>query len=205
MCGKSLGIGTQNPILLIGENPAAAGIGVVGIPAFKHEAGEPFPQLLLQRNQQFVHGKHGIIRFVAGVNCGNLFVPDQQERIRIVYGQTGVEYIGKVCAAEFGKCCAIDLCAFGQRFVGRTADGIDISIHIQRKAKVGGGVLNCVLAGTCGKRCGVTVQGRGRIQWLHVKVFDLTSAPTGCHTQCLVITEHGRIVVKVCFKVVVTG
>ena len=139
------------------------------------------------------------------MNCGNLFVPDQQERIRIVYGQAGVEDIGKVFATEFRKCCAIDLCAFGQRFVGRAADGIDASIHIQRKAEVGGGVFNCVLTGTCGKCCGMTIQGRGWIQWLHVKVFDLTAAPTGRHTQCLVITEHGRIVVKVCFKVVVTG
>ena len=81
VCGKSLGIGAQNAFLLVGENPAAAGIGMVGIPAFKHEARKPFPQLLLQRNQQFVHGKHGIVRFVTGVNCGNLFVPDQQKRI----------------------------------------------------------------------------------------------------------------------------
>lgn len=151
------------------------------------------------------NGKHGIIRFVAGVNCGNLFVPNQQECVRIVYGQTGVEYISKVFATEFGECGAVDLCAFGQRLVGRAADGIDISIQIQSKAEVGGGVFNCVLAGTCGKCCGVTIQGRSWIQWLHMKVFDLTAAPTGRHTQCLVITEHGRIVVKVCFKVVVTG
>ena len=31
--------------------------------------------------------------------------------------RAGVEYIGKVFATEFGECCAIDLCAFGQRFV----------------------------------------------------------------------------------------
>ena len=122
-----------------------------------------------------------------------------------MYGQAGVEYIGKVFATEFGKCGAIDLCAFGQRFVGRAANGIDISIHIQRKAKVGSGVSDCVLAGAGGKCCGMTIQGRGGVQWLHVKVFDLTAAPTGCHTQCLMVAEHGRIVVKGGFKVVVTG
>ena len=122
-----------------------------------------------------------------------------------MYGQTEVEYIGQVLAGELGKRGAAYLCSFDQRLVGRAADGIDISIHIQSKAEVGGGVFNCLLTGTCSECRGVPIQRRSRIQRFHMKVLDPTAVPTGCHTQCLMIIEHGWVVVEVCFKVVMTG
>lgn len=87
---------------------------MVTVPGLKLVPGEPCIEFCLQNFQQFIDRKDGIIHLITGVNGGDFFVPDQQERIRRIQLQAFVEHFGQYLAAEFGERSASNLCSVEQ-------------------------------------------------------------------------------------------
>ena len=142
---------------------------------------------------------------ITGVGSGDLFLPNQQKSFIVVHSQACIEYAGKLFAAEFGKCSAADLCPIQQGLIRCGPNGIDLPINLNCKAKILDSVFHRICTGA-GRECSrIAIQRGRRIQRNHMEVFDLTSMPMGADTQCLVIAEHRRVVVKGSCVVVVTG
>ena len=189
---QHFGIGTQQILFLAGHFPGRADQRVVAVAVLELTPREPGVQLGLEGQEQFVYRQHSVIALAAGVDCGNLFVPDEQQGLLAEQGHAGVENVRQLVPFELGQGGAVDFGPPQEALVGCVPDGVVAVVHLHGEAQV----LCCVLhrlpadAGSEGGALGV--ERSVLVQRFDMQALDLAALPLAFLGLVLVIPQHSR-------------
>ena len=124
------------------------------------------------------------------MNCGDLFVPNQDKGFGTEMAEEGVENLGKLSFCELVETRAADLRTVEQALVGGFTHGVELLVKADGETEVVEAVLHSLRADAGGKLLERGVAGGIVIQRLHMELIDCAMAPLAAGTDLLLVTEE---------------
>ncbi len=163
---------------------------MIAVAALEAVAGETVGKLMLERIEEPVDREDRVVRLIAGVDCGDLFVPNQDKGFGTEMAEEGVEDLGKLGFRELVEPGTADLCAVEQTLVGGLAHGVEFAVKLDRETEIVDGVLHG-LNTDAGSKVGQTGEAeRVFLQRLDVELVYRASGPCAAVTELLLIPEE---------------
>ena len=124
------------------------------------------------------------------MDCGDLFVPNQDKGFGTKMAEEGVEDLGKLGFRELVEARAADLRTVEQALIGGFPHGVELLVKADGETEIVEAVLHGLRADARGKLLERGVAGGIVIQRLHMELIDCAMAPLAAGTNLLLVTEE---------------
>ena len=188
--GEEPGVGADEILLLIGKTPGGACDRMIAVAALKDISGKAVAELGLKNIEKTVDREDRVVRLIAGVDCGDLFVTDENKGFGTEMPEEGVENLGKLVFRELVQPGTADLGTVEKTLVRGLAHGIKLLVKADRKTEIVEAVLDGFLTDAGGELFQSGVTGGIAVQRLHMELVDRAMGPGAAVVDLLLIAEE---------------
>lgn len=190
VCLEECGIGPQQLGLLGGQRPVGGGDAVIAVAVLELSAVKAVIQHLGEDAQELVDGQDGVILAVTGVDCGDLFIPHEDECLRLVLGQAGIDHITELRSGQVIEDGSAQLGTVKEALVCGVAEGVMLTVQPESELEVHNGVLHRFLTDAGCERARRGKEDGGRRQGNDVEGTDAASLPLAVHRKTFMEGLH---------------